>query len=119
MRLKTTATTVFLLVVGAPGCGPTVALGDTRALLTDVIGGDPNRNGIFGADDPIEILRAGLPENSYIFLGMTGAVDGLEMPIGGPDAEPPALGALGCWIQQVASPDASDLDALIDYETAP
>lgn len=89
---------------------------DQEVLATEASEGDPNRNGIFGADMPDHVLTAGDPDSSLIVLGMRGLVPGLVIPLANQPPELAELGALGCWVEQVLRPNLAALDEPIDYD---
>lgn len=71
--------------------GRTHAIGEVREYQVDqvnnllsvgIVGGDPNRNGVFGAreGDPVHLLSPGDPETSYLIARLRGVMLGEEVP---------------------------------------
>ncbi len=96
--------------------GPVVA-----SVMRGVIGGDPNRNGIWGASGPerdhARLIVPGSRRRSYLWRRLVGDVPGTRMPIANGPVTNPQLLALGCWIEGLPA-DPMDLDPSdpIDYE---
>lgn len=83
-------------------------------LSENVVGGDPNRDGQFGGDDPMYQLAVGSADDSYLYAAMAGTVPGSHLPL---DLGPEELRALGCWIEQVVRPGPRSVDTPINYST--
>jgi hypothetical protein len=82
--------------------------------LANVRGGDPNNNGVFGADEPWMMLAAGYPLQSYLVGRITGTVPGSRMPLANEPLTDPEYVAIFCWIETLDDdPQPSDR---IDYE---
>jgi hypothetical protein len=81
--------------------------------------GDPNRDGIFGADLGAKFIKPGDPQRSYLLRRLTDPSAGPLMPRANCCFwSKPALRALWCW---VAGLDATGSNALapIDYDRCP
>lgn len=78
--------------------------------------GDPNRNGLFGADLDARLIKPGNPASSYLLRRLTDPAAGPLMPrancCGWSKA---SLRALWCWVDGLA-PDASNALAPINYD---
>lgn len=87
--------------------------------LYSVITGDPNGDGVFGADSGEAglLITPGDPEKSYFVWRMMGWGDAPQMPLAGEPLLPPAQLAVMCWIYNMTEPE--DVEALdeIDYST--
>lgn len=89
---------------------------DELMVLTEVVvGGDPNRDGQFGHDNPMFQLTPGSAEDSYLFARVSELIDDGGHPTRWVDGLEKR--ALGCWIEQVARPVPSVIDELIDYDS--
>jgi hypothetical protein len=90
-----------------------------QAVLESVRGGDPNRNGIFGASDPsvesASIIWPGDRERSYLWRRLLGDVPGSRMPLANDPLTEAQFFALGCWIETLDPEAEPDLNAPIDY----
>ena len=85
--------------------GPQVVAG----LANRVEMGDPNRNGIMGADKPSVQIWPGEPDRSYLLARTLGTVPGTRMPLANQPLSDAELLALICWIETVGDqPDPSD-----------
>lgn len=96
-----------------------IAYYDTLGLevLDDVRGGDPNRNGTFGAEAPgFTMLSPGDPATSYLLGRVQGIVPGTPMPLANQPLSSAEMIALTCWIEGLAAPGALDVYATIDYD---
>ncbi len=108
------------------------AIGEVREYQVDqvanllaggIVGGDPNRNDVFGAreSDPVHLLEPGDPENSYLIARLRGIMLGVEipgsrMPLANQPFSVPEMLALFCFVE--GFPDGgseSDLVGRIDY----
>ena len=84
---------------------------------TGLVGGDPNRNGIFGADEPYLEIDPGSPATSYLLQRLQGNVPGSPMPLANQPLSSAEVIALACWIESTGAPGASDDPWLeIDYD---
>lgn len=82
--------------------------------LASVAGGDPNGNGVYGAEDAWAEIHPGRPEKSYLWARITGTVPGTRMPLANQALSNPEYVAIACWIETIGrSPRA---DQAIDYE---
>lgn len=68
--------------------------------LYNIVGGDPNQNGILGADELgwAEVVR-GQPDRSYLLQRVLGTVPGTRMPLANQPLSNPEYVALICWIE--------------------
>jgi hypothetical protein len=81
--------------------------------------GDPNRNGVFGADLGAKLVRPGDPQRSYLLRRLLDPAAGPLMPRANCCAwTRPALRALWCWVAGLA-PDGANALAPINYDTCP
>lgn len=88
---------------------------DALAIAEDLVHGDPNRDGILGAEDGMFQLTPGSAADSYLYAVMAGTLpDAGGHPHTG--IESAELRALGCWIEQVVRPVPSSVDEPIDYD---
>ncbi len=85
-----------------------------------LVGGDPNRNGVFGADDQDNFFGAeivpGSLEQSYLWGRLTGTVPGTRMPLANAPLTNAEYAALACWIEGLATVDTPAVDQEIDYD---
>lgn len=86
----------------------------TYLALGGVTGGDPNGNGVFGADDAWHEITPGHPEKSYLIGRITGTVKGSRMPLANQPLSEPEYVALFCWIEGTSSHPSPD--DRIDYD---
>lgn len=93
---------------------------DERSLLeVDVVPGDPNEDGIFGATDGEDVMRQilpGDPWNSYLLQRIQGTVPGSPMPLANQPLSSSEIIAIACWIEGAAEPDGDQVDSMIDYD---
>jgi hypothetical protein len=81
--------------------------------------GDPNRDGVFGAELGGALIRPGDPARSYLVLRLTDATAGPLMPRANCCFfTTAALRALHCWIAGL-KPDGSNALEAIDYRSCP
>lgn len=90
------------------------------SILETVIGGDPNRNGIWGADDPsVEqgaLFFPGDPSRSYLWGRITETVPGSRMPLANAPITNPAYVAIACWIEGLQADGNNAAEDPIDYD---
>lgn len=88
------------------------------AVLATVVGGDPNENGIWGADDPTiapgAVVVPGSLSRSYLWGRITGTVPGSRMPLANAPITNAGYVAIACWIEGLG--ESNDPDDLIDYD---
>ncbi|MDH5675886.1 MAG: hypothetical protein OEZ06_27430, partial [Myxococcales bacterium] len=92
-------------------------------LTVGVVQGDANHNGIFGAreDDPVAMIAAGRPEESYLVARLRGTmfdeeVPGSRMPLANQPLSIAEMLALFCFIEGLpADPSAINMASSIDY----
>lgn len=93
-------------------------IGIVQPVIDTIVGGDANKNGIYGADDPSVVAGAllvpGDLEASYLWGRITGTVPGTRMPLANGPVVNPQYVALACWIEGL-TPGATANDA-IDYD---
>lgn len=81
--------------------------------MEQVRAGDPNGNGVYGAEQPWELIAPGHPDRSYLIGRITGLVPGTRMPLANHPLMDHEYVAIVCWIETMsADPDAHDR---IDY----
>jgi hypothetical protein len=81
--------------------------------------GDPNRNGIYGAELGTRLIKPGDPAHSYLWIRLTDPSAGPLMPRANCcQWTKTSLRALYCWIAGL-SLDGSNAFAAIDYEHCP
>jgi hypothetical protein len=88
-------------------------------VMATVRGGDPNRNGVWGATDPgvatAALVFPGDLERSYLWGRITGTVPGTRMPLANGPVSNPQYVALACWIEGLAGAGNAAYDP-IDYD---
>jgi hypothetical protein len=82
-----------------------------------LIGGDPNRNGTFGAELGGALIKPGDPAKSFLVQRIRGIVPP-RMPLANGVLTDEQLYVIQCWILQMA-PDGSNADGPIDYARCP
>jgi hypothetical protein len=95
------------------------ALTDTQRLLLEmkVRPGDPNQDGVFGAqNDPYRMLLPGDPEHSYLLQRLQGKVPGSPMPLANQPLSSAEIIAIACWIESLADVAEPDPYIEIDYD---
>jgi hypothetical protein len=99
----------------APADQYVAALLDTA--LRGLVEGDPNRNGVFGAEAgevPAALVAPGSLERSYLWGRIVGTVPGTRMPVANAPLDDAAYAAIACYIEQ-AEAIGDDVEAPIDY----
>ncbi|MCH9684926.1 MAG: hypothetical protein K0V04_26050 [Deltaproteobacteria bacterium] len=95
-------------------------LGDSvHTLLEDGLrGGDPNRDGILGAneDEHFQEIKPGDPWGSYLLQRLQGNVPGSPMPLANQPLSASEVVAIACWIEGADAPDGDSPYAVIDYD---
>lgn len=93
-------------------------LSDNRQLAIEGLwAGDPNRDGVFGADtDTFTMVQPGDPERSYLFGRLQATVPGTPMPLANQPLSPAEVIALGCWIEGLDGAPEGDVYAAIEYD---
>jgi hypothetical protein len=99
------------------GLAPFFTAPYTPGLSAQLIEGDPNGNGIFGADLGGALVKPGALDESFLVQRILGVVPP-QMPLGSGDLTPEQIDAIECWIYQLA-PDGSNADGPIDYARCP
>lgn len=82
--------------------------------LQSVVGGDPNGNGVFGAEDGWSEITPGKPEKSYLWARITGTVPGTRMPLANQSLSNPEYVAIACWIETLGR--TASVTEPIDYD---
>jgi len=101
-----------IVLVGLADYGP-----ELFEILDDLRGGDPNRNGTFGADSPgFTMITPGDPSSSYLLGRVQGIVPGTPMPLANQPLSSAEMIALTCWIEGLGGDGALDVNAPIDYD---
>lgn len=91
------------------------------SVLKTVIGGDPNRNGVYGAEDTVIAAKSGAvfypgsPDRSYMWGRITETVPGTRMPLANAPLTEPAYVAIACWIEGLKGGGADRAEDPIDY----
>ncbi|MEM7153473.1 MAG: hypothetical protein AAF799_11570 [Myxococcota bacterium] len=95
-------------------------LGDNvhTLLEDDIVGGDPNQDGVLGAetDDHFFEIKPGDPWGSYLLQRLQGNVPGSPMPLANQPLSAAEVVAIACWIEGTDEPDGDSPYAVIDYE---
>jgi hypothetical protein len=88
------------------------------AALGAVVGGDPNRNGVFGAEltDRGALVTPKDPTKSYLWGRITGTVPGTRMPLANEPLTNAAYAAIACWIEGLDPSKPISADDPIDYD---
>jgi len=91
------------------------------AVLATVVGGDPNGNGTWGADDATinsgALVFPGDLSRSYLWGRITETVPGSRMPLANTPITNPGYVAIACWIEGLSASAADrDPEDLIDYD---
>jgi hypothetical protein len=90
-------------------------------IMATVVGGDPNRNGVFGGDDPSvpkgALITSGSLERSYLWGRITGTVPGSRMPLANKPLANAEYVALACWIEGLDARNAMNAEAAINYDS--
>jgi hypothetical protein len=93
------------------------------AVLATLVGGDPNADGVWGADEltPGErgaLVVPGALDRSYLWGRITGTVPGFRMPLANTPITNPGYVAIACWIEGLSASSAErDPEDLIDYDS--
>lgn len=84
----------------------------------DLRGGDPNRDGVFGADgdEHFTEIKAGDPWGSYLLQRLQGNVPGSPMPLANQPLSAAEVVAIACWIEGTDQPEGEGPHATIDYD---
>lgn len=88
------------------------------SILKTVIGGDPNKNGVWGAEAAIPhgaVFAPGDTAASYMFGRITGTVPGSRMPLANAPITEPGYVAIACWIEGLKTGVHPTAEDPIDY----
>jgi hypothetical protein len=87
-------------------------------LEAEIIGGDPNQDGVFGASDAeaMQEIKKGDPWNSYLLQRLQGNVPGSPMPLANTPLSAAEIVAVACWIEGTDAEGGDLPDAVIDYD---
>lgn len=93
-------------------------------VLASLVGGDPNRNGVFGAElvtnGQARVVAPGDLARSYLWGRITGTVPGSRMPLANEDLTNAEYVAVACFVETLASTRAAGREAspedAIDYD---
>src|SRR5436305_661422 len=73
------------------------------SVMARVVGGNPNKNGVWGADDPNAVKGALVTPkdlgSSYLWGRITGSVPGTRMPLANQPLSNAEYTAIACWIE--------------------
>src|SRR5262249_36777370 len=105
----------------AVGLSDPFVVGFSDSVLLRVVGGDPNRNGVWGADDP-SVLRGGLIQprdlaTSYLWGRITGTVPGTRMRLVNQPLSSSEYVAIACWIEGLDPANSPNPEDAIAYDT--
>jgi hypothetical protein len=92
--------------------------GSVHTLIEDDLrAGDPNRDGMLGAEDEsLHELKAGDPWGSYLLQRLQGNVPGSPMPLANQPLSAAEVVAIACWIEGTDAPGGDSPYATIDYD---
>lgn len=92
--------------------------GEVHSLIEDDMRvGDPNRDGVLGAEgDRLYELSPGDPWSSYLLQRLQGNVPGSPMPLANQPLSAAEIVAIACWIEGTDAPDGDSPYASIDYD---
>ncbi len=90
------------------------------SVIATIVGGDPNRNGTYGADDdavgPGLMFWPGQTAKSYLWGRITGEAPGSRMPLANDPLTNDAYVAIACWIEGLEMGKPVSISDVIDYE---
>lgn len=91
------------------------------SVVATVIGGDSNRNGVFGADVATAegegaLVAPGDLEMSYLWGRLAGTVPGTRMPLANDPLDNADYAAIACWIEGLQDNPDPGANDLIDYD---
>lgn len=90
------------------------------AAIGSTIGGDTNRNGVFGMEvremKRGAMVKAGDVSGSYLWGRITGTVPGTRMPLANKPLSNAAYAAIACWIEKLPADREPRADDVIDYD---
>jgi hypothetical protein len=90
------------------------------SIMANVVGGDPNRNGVWGAEvagvEPGAVIVPGSLELSHIWGRITGTVPGTRMPLANAPLSNAEYVAIACWIETLGTTPSPRANDLIDYD---
>jgi len=118
MVINTAGQTVASLTVG----GDDFIHDFVDSVLKTVIGGDPNQNGTWGADDATvsaksaAVFYPGDLSRSYLWGRITNTVPGTRMPLANAPIPEPGYVAMACWIEGLKGNGADAAEDAIDYD---
>jgi hypothetical protein len=88
-----------------------------KAAISGLVLGDPNRNGIFGAEgQKFQLIAPGDPSTSYLLGRLQATVPGTPMPLANQPLSTAEMLAVACWIEGLTPDNAKDVYAAIDYD---
>jgi hypothetical protein len=93
--------------------------GATQTLLeAELVVGDPNKDGIFGAteEEAMQEIKRGDPWNSYLLQRLQGNVPGSPMPLANTPLSAAEIVAVACWIEGTDAEGGDLPDAVINYD---
>jgi hypothetical protein len=80
----------------------------TYLALNTVVGGDPNADGVFGAESPWHEVSSGRADRSYLLGRITGTVPGSRMPLANVALSDAEYVAFFCWVETVGTNPSPD-----------
>lgn len=91
-----------------------------ESAIASLIGGDPNRNGVFGGTDPNvprgALVAPGKLDRSYLWGRITGTVPGSRMPLANEPLSDAEYVAVACWIEGLPDDGSARAEDEIDYD---
>jgi hypothetical protein len=92
--------------------------GSVHTLVEDDLrAGDPNRDGVLGAEEEqLHELEAGDPWGSYLLQRLQGNVPGSPMPLANVPLSAAEIVAMACWIEGADAPGGDSPYATIEYD---
>ena len=90
------------------------------SVLASIVGGDTNRNEIFGANSDTvtrgAMVTPGSVEMSYLWGRLTADVPGTRMPLANAPLDNAAYAAIACWIESLEDGETPNALDRIDYD---
>lgn len=90
------------------------------SVVATVVGGDANKNGVYGAEGKMKsrgaMVMPGNLTDSYLWGRLTGTVPGTRMPLANDPLDNAAYAAIACWIEGLSTGQAPGAEDAIDYD---